>query len=188
MGLYFDELCRAMDLVARQPNSVFIGQTSAVDGTAMHKTLPSFEKTRLKYNTPYDAHQYVESVVCENLQVGMSIGMALQGYTVLSLFPRINFMLYGIDQLINHLDKLPFMGPEPHKPRAIIRTAIGSTFPIDPGPQHKYNYTRAIDLMCKTINVVKLEEPEQIFPAYEFALESSNSSLIVEISDFYNSK
>jgi hypothetical protein len=44
--------------------------------------------------------------------------------------------------------------------------------------------------MCTTIEVIRLDEPEQIFPAYERALlrDDGRSTLLVEHGDFYNEK
>jgi hypothetical protein len=44
--------------------------------------------------------------------------------------------------------------------------------------------------MCKTIEVIRLDEPEQIFPAYKKALEREDgrSTIIVEYGDYYNEK
>ena len=45
-------------------------------------------------------------------------------------------------------------------------------------------------LLCKTIEVIRLDEPEQIFPAYEKALtrDDGRSTIIVEYGDYYNEK
>jgi len=42
MGKYFDELKRAMDYLAEQPDTMFLGQAVAYKGTAMTNTLSSF--------------------------------------------------------------------------------------------------------------------------------------------------
>jgi hypothetical protein len=44
--------------------------------------------------------------------------------------------------------------------------------------------------MCKTIEVIRLDEPDQIFPAYKKALEREDgrSTIIVEYGDYYNEK
>jgi hypothetical protein len=39
-----------------------------------------------------------------------------------------------------------------------------------------------------TVNVVKLEESEQIFKEYQNAYYRKNSTLIVEMMDYYNLK
>jgi pyruvate/2-oxoglutarate/acetoin dehydrogenase E1 component len=75
-----------------------MGQAVAVPGTAMSNTLKGVDPQRL-----------IELPVAEELQMGMTTGMALAGLVPVSLFPRWNFLLCGISQLVNHLDKLAVM-------------------------------------------------------------------------------
>ena len=44
--------------------------------------------------------------------------------------------------------------------------------------------------MAPNIDIVRLEEPEDIFPAYQHAYDRTDgmSSIIVEYGDFYNEK
>ena len=44
--------------------------------------------------------------------------------------------------------------------------------------------------MCTTIEVIRLEEPEDIFPAYEKSLtrDDGMNTILVEYGDFYNDK
>jgi hypothetical protein len=52
------------------------------------------------------------------------------------------------------------------------------------------DFTDALRLMCRTIEVIRLDEPDQIFPAYERALlrDDGRSTLIVEYGDYYSEK
>ena len=45
-------------------------------------------------------------------------------------------------------------------------------------------------MMLKHINIVRLEEPEEIFPSYKEALEREDgvSTLLIEYGDYYNEK
>lgn len=176
---YFDELKRSMDFLARDPRTVFIGQAVAVAGTAMTNTLKDVPKDRL-----------VELPVAEEMQMGMTTGMALAGLIPVSVFPRWNFLLCAINQLINHLDKVQVMSNNGYKVKAIVRTGIGSQRPLHPQYQHVGDYTDALRLMCTTIEVIRLEEPSDIFPAYEKALlrDDGRSTILVEYGDFYNEK
>ena len=45
-----------------------------------------------------------------------------------------------MNQLVNHLDKLPLWG---WHPKVIIRTMVGQTTPLDAGPQHTQNHSDA---------------------------------------------
>ena len=44
--------------------------------------------------------------------------------------------------------------------------------------------------MCKSINIVRLDEPDQIFDAYKLAYERNDnvSTILVEYGDYYNEK
>jgi pyruvate/2-oxoglutarate/acetoin dehydrogenase E1 component len=176
---YFDELKRSMDFLALDPRTVFIGQAVAVAGTTMTNTLKDVPPDRL-----------IELPVAEEMQMGMTTGMALTGLVPVSIFPRWNFVLYAMNQLVNHLDKVQVMSNGGYKAKAIVRTGIGSQRPLHPQYQHVGDFTEAIQSMCTTIEVIRLEEPSEIFPAYEKALlrDDGRSTILVEYGDFYNEK
>ena len=176
---YFDELRRSMEFLASDPRTLFIGQAVAVPGTGMSNTLQGVDPARL-----------VELPVAEELQMGMTTGLALAGMIPVSIFPRWNFLLCGMSQLINHLDKLDVMSSGGYRARAIVRTGIGSQRPLHPQHQHVGDYTDALRSMCTTIEVLRLDEPADIFPAYERALlrDDGRSTLIVEYGDYYGEK
>ncbi len=176
---YFDELKRSMDFLAQDPRTVFLGQAVAVPGTAMTNTLKDVPRERL-----------IELPVAEEMQMGMTIGMALAGQVPVSVFPRWNFLLCAMNQLINHLDKVQVMSNGRYKAKAIVRTGIGSQRPLHPQHQHIGDYTDALKSMCTTIEVIRLDEPADIFPAYEKALlrDDGRSTLLVEYGDFYGEK
>jgi len=178
MGAYRDELLRAMTYLAQFHNSVFLGQAVAVPGTAMYGTLA---------NVPMERR--LELPVEEDLQMGMSIGFAMQGWLPVSIFPRWNFLLLGANQLVNHLDKLREM-TRVTPPKVIVRTSIGSERPLHPGPQHTGDWTEAVAQLLPSVNVVRLDEPHQIFPAYQLAAERTDgqSTLLVEWGDYHQEK
>jgi pyruvate/2-oxoglutarate/acetoin dehydrogenase E1 component len=176
---YFDELKKSMEFLARDSRVLFLGQAVACAGTAMSNTLKEVSRDKL-----------IELPVDEDLQMGICNGMALDGWVPVSIFPRWNFLLLAVNQLVNHLDKIPLMSPGGYRPKVIIRTGIGSVRPLHPQHQHVGDYTEAFRLMCPNIEVIRLDEPGQIFPAYEKALlrEDGKSTLLVEYGDYYNEK
>ncbi len=176
---YFDEIKTSMEWLARDPRTVFIGQAVEVPGTAMSNTVKDIPIARR-----------IELPVAEELQMGMSIGLALQGQVPVSIYPRWNFLLLAANQLVNHLDKLGVMSNGGYQPRVIIRTSIGSQRPLHPQFQHIGDFTESLRLMCTTVEVVRLDEPRQIFPAYERALlrDDGRSTLLVEWGDYYGEK
>lgn len=113
--------------------------------------------------------------------MGMTIGLALQGQVPISIYPRWNFLLLAANQLVNHLDKLGVMSNGGFQPRVIIRTSIGSQRPLHPQFQHIGDFTDAFRLMCTNVEVIRLDEPGQIFPAYERALlrDDGPSTLLI---------
>lgn len=168
-----------MDFLAQDSQTIFIGQAVAVPGTAMTNTLKDVPRDKL-----------IELPVAEEMQMGMTTGLALTGAVPISVFPRWNFLICAMSQLINHLDKLDVMSNGRYKAKCIIRTGIGSQRPLHPQHQHIGDYTEAVRLMCSTIEVIRLDEPSDIFPAYEKALlrEDGRSTLVVEYGDYFNEK
>lgn len=172
MGDYHRQLHTAMHLLAQDKRTIFMGQAVACKGTGMTASFDGIAREKL-----------LEMPVAEDMQLGMAIGMSLSGYLPICVFPRINFLLLAMSQLVLHLDKLPLYSD--YRPKVIIRTAIATPIPLDPGTQHLGDFTAAIDAMLTTVNVVRLEDAAQIVPAYKTAMEREGSSLIVEYSEFY---
>jgi pyruvate/2-oxoglutarate/acetoin dehydrogenase E1 component len=171
---YKEQMTRAMSLLSTN-GYVFVGQSVKFPGTAMYSTL---------VNVPES--QRLELPVAENFQLGLSCGMSFHGINVCSLFPRMDFLLSAYDQLINHLDKIELLSEGRLKPKVIIRTSVGGVKNLNPGLQHVGNYIESLRIMLKTIPVISLKTPESIYPAYEFALKSERSSILVEFGDAYN--
>jgi pyruvate/2-oxoglutarate/acetoin dehydrogenase E1 component len=176
---YSDELYRAMEYLARDHRTIFLGQAVACPGTAMTNTLKNVPREKL-----------LELPVTEEMQMGMSTGLALNGFVPISIYPRWNFLLLAVNQIVNHLDKLPIVSNGGYRPKVIIRTGIGSERPLHPQHQHVGDFTEAFRLMCQTVEVIRVEEPDQIFPAYKKALEREDgrSTIVVEYGDYYNEK
>jgi pyruvate/2-oxoglutarate/acetoin dehydrogenase E1 component len=174
---YFDELKRSMDWLATKPDTIFIGQAVQYAGTAMSNTLKSVDVSKL-----------LEMPVAEDMQMGITNGLALNGYVPISIYPRWNFLVLSANQLINHLDKITMISD--YTPKVIIRTGIGSQRPLHPQYQHIGDYTDALKLMVSNIEVIRVDEPDQIFESYKHAYNRTDgkSTLIIEWGDYYNEK
>jgi|TARA_R100000908_G_C3749424_1_gene144230 pyruvate/2-oxoglutarate/acetoin dehydrogenase E1 component len=168
-----------MEWLSEKDNTIFLGQACKVSGHAISSTL---EKV------PDDKR--VELPVFEETQMGVSTGMALEGFVPITMYPRFDFFILSCNQLINHLDKMRDMSKGDMTPRVIIRVAVGSKNPIDAGPQHTQDHTEAFRKMLTDVNVVQLNEPEDIFPAFKEAYEreDSKSTLLVEYGEYYGTK
>lgn len=163
-------LNQAMLLLAAQPNAIFLGQNVVYDGNVMFK---HFEGIPLS--------QRVELPVAEELQMGMSIGLALQGFLPISVYPRMDFLMLAMNQLVNHLDKLPWMSEGQFTPKVIIRTKVGSKHPLNAGPQHTQDHTGPLEQMLKNVKVAKIRYAAEILRVYEEAIHHPGSTLIVEM-------
>ena len=172
---YKEELQKATDILGKE-GYIFIGQNMLAGGTSMYhmvKHLP--------------VEQRIELPVFEDIQMGMSIGMSLENIKVCTIYPRWDFMILAINQIVNHADKVKRMSNGQFKLKGlIIRTAVGSVSPMFPGEQHCGDYTEALKLMVKDIKVIKLENPEQIVSAYLEAMESDVPTVLIEVPDLYN--
>lgn len=164
-----------MNWLAAQDNVMFLGQAVCYAGTGCYESL-----------TEVPANKKMEFPVAENLQIGVSIGMAINGMIPVSVVPRWNFLLCATDQIVNHLDKLSILSDGKCEPKVIIRVAAGSVTPIDPQEQHKGNFADAFRLMCNTIDIIECGTPESIQPAYEKAYfrDDGRSTIIVEFPDY----
>lgn len=175
---YFSELKKSMEYLAKKKNTIFLGQAVSYPGTAMFNTL---KEVPLK--------KKIELPVAEEMQMGMTVGFMLDKKIPISIYPRFNFLLCSINQLVNHLDKVKEMTGK-NISKAIIRTSIGSIKPLHPQCQHVGDFSKEIKSMCKNINVVKLRYPKDIFFEYKKAVNRKDnvSTILIEYGDFYNSK
>ena len=111
---YKDEIVKSMDWLAAKNDTIFIGQSVSYSGNAIYNTLKSVPENKK-----------IELPVIEELQMGLSTGMALEGYVPITCYPRFDFLILSCNQLVNHLDKMNFMSKGEMKSRVIIRTSIG---------------------------------------------------------------
>lgn len=154
-------------MLAADPRTVFVGQSVRYDGTAMYASLDG---------VPMEKR--IEMPVVEDFQLGFCTGLALMGRVPVCLFPRMDFLLLAANQLVNHLDKLPRYG---WSPKVIIRTVVGSTSPLDAGPQHTMDHTWAFRAMLgPSIGVLSCFTADDVAWAYTYAMQGGDSFLIVE--------
>ena len=168
-----------MNYLAKNERTIFLGQAVKVPGTSMSNTFKEINPNKL-----------IELPVAEEMQMGIANGLAINGLIPVSVFPRWNFLLLAINQLINHLDKIKLMSNDGYKTKVIIRTGIGSERPLHPQYQHVGDFTDAVKKMCTNIEIIKLNEVKDIFPSYKKALEREDgkSTIVVEYGDYYNEK
>ena len=170
---YKDELIRSMEWLSEKDNTIFLGQSVSYSGNAIFNTLKTLPEEKR-----------IELPVFEEIQMGMSAGMALEGYVPISCYPRFDFLMRAMDSLVNHLDKFQVMTENNWKPKVILRTSIGSTNPLNGGVQH----TKQFKEMLTEVKVVMLDKTEDIFTEFQKAYGRDGSTLLIEHGDFYNDK
>ena len=95
---YKDELIKSMKFLGKQDNTIFVGQQTEFKGNALYNTM---------VDVPQDKR--LEFPVAEELQMGVTLGLSMDGNIPISIYPRWNFLLYAVNQLINHVDKFKIM-------------------------------------------------------------------------------
>lgn len=174
---YKDELIKSMKWLGEKENTLFLGQATLCSGHSISTTLTEVPKEKL-----------IELPVMEEVQMGMSAGLSLEGYVPISIYPRFNFFILALNQLVNHIDKMRKMTKNMLIPKTIIRVAIGSKKPLDGGSQHTQNFTESIKQMLDDVVVVELLESEQIFTTFKDAYNRNGSTIVVEWGDYYSEK
>ena len=88
---YKNELIKSMSFLGKKKDTIFLGQSVSYSGNAIYNTL-----------TEVPLSKKIEMPVFEDVQMGISIGMALNNYVVISCFPRFDFLICAMNQLVNH--------------------------------------------------------------------------------------
>ena len=174
---YKEELIKSMKWLGEKENTLFLGQATLFSGHAISGTLTEVPKEKL-----------IELPVMEEVPMGMCAGLSLEGYVPISIYPRFNFMMLSINQLVNHIDTMREMSKGELVPRVIVRVAVGAKKPLDGGSQHTQDFTESIKNMLNDTVVVELKEPEQIFQSFKDAYNRNGSTVLIEWGDYYAEK
>ena len=89
---YKSEIIRSMQFLGSKKNSIFLGQSVRVPGNLIFGSLSKVPNKKK-----------VELPVFEDTQMGMSIGLSLNGYLPITCYPRFDFFILSLNQTINHL-------------------------------------------------------------------------------------
>ncbi len=166
LNQYKTELTRAMTMLGEDPRTIFVGQSLLYGGTGMSETFSGVPREKI-----------IEFPVAEEMQMGVCNGLALAGFIPVCVFPRMNFMLLAISQLANHLNHMQM--------KVLIRVAVGSNQPLDPGPAHTGDYTTALLHLCPNIEIYRLIYNEFIVDSFKSALKTPGPSILIEYMEKY---
>jgi len=170
---YQSEIKKTMQWLSTIDDTIFIGQ-GVLYGDGIYRTLldiPSNKK--------------LEMPVAEDMQMGISTGLALEGYLPITIYLRMDFLILAINQLVNHLDKLEELSNGIFKPKVIIRCIVGSKTPLYPGLQHCQDHTELLKACLTNIDIIKLTSIDMIKTSYRKAIESDKSTILIEMKELY---
>jgi 2-oxoisovalerate dehydrogenase E1 component beta subunit len=170
---YREALKQSMEMLAKDERVRFVGYNIRY-GSRAYGTLK---------DVPFE--KCIETPLAENLMTGIATGMSLEGFRPVLYFERHDFILLGLDGIVNHIDKIEKMSLGEYKTPVIIRAVVGGRKPIDPGLQHTQDYTEAIKKMV-SFPVIDLIKPEQIIKEYRHAIARDGPTLLVERRDLYD--
>jgi pyruvate/2-oxoglutarate/acetoin dehydrogenase E1 component len=166
-------LTKAMSDLSKLDETIFIGQQIIYAGNPMSTTLDEVPKEKM-----------IEVPVMEETQMGMSLGLAITGKTVISFYPRWDFLISAANQLINHVDKYELMTGK--KVNILIRVGKGADIPLDPGHQHKANYIEQFKTMCPNIQVHDLKTWQDVELSYNYVIKEGGIHIMAEYPELYN--
>jgi pyruvate/2-oxoglutarate/acetoin dehydrogenase E1 component len=166
-------LTKAMSDLSKLDETIFIGQQIIYAGNPMSTTLDEVPKEKM-----------IEVPVMEETQMGMSLGLAITGKTVISFYPRWDFLISAANQLINHVDKYELMTGK--KVNILIRVGKGADVPLDPGHQHKANYIEQFKTMCPNIQVHDLKTWQDVELSYNYVIKEGGIHIMAEYPELYN--
>ena len=166
-------LTKVMSDLAKLDETIFIGQQIIYAGNPMSTTLTDVPKEKM-----------IEVPVMEETQMGMSLGLAITGKTVISFYPRWDFVISAANQLINHVDKYELMTGQ--RVNILIRVGKGANVPLDPGHQHKANYINEFKTMCPNIEIHDLKTWQDVELSYKYAIENGGVHILAEYPELYN--
>ena len=84
---YVEHLVKSMEYLAEDERTIFIGQSVKYSGNSIYNTLKTVPDDR-KIETP----------VFEETQMGLSIGLAMEGFVPVTCYPRFDFLLLAVNQ------------------------------------------------------------------------------------------
>lgn len=172
---YKETICKTMaNLSATNPKMVFIGYNvkSGKFGGTLHGV---------------DESKMVETTVAENLMTSMAIGLSIEGFLPVVCFERMDFILNSLDAIVNHLDKLKKISQGEYDPKVLIRCVVGNKHnPLFTGETHVQDFSSAIKLMAPGIDVFTIRNKMQIEAHWNYAIRSTQSTILVEYKDLYN--
>jgi len=169
---YWEAIVQEMEKFAKDDRVLFIGQQCASED--FYNTLKTIS-TEKRYEMP----------VAEEMQMGICIGLAFEGFLPISIYQRMDFLPRAADQLVNHLSICKRMTQGMFNPKVIIRTTVGTNDPFDVGLQHNKDLSEGFQYLVD-FPIIRVKTVQEVHEAYEVARMSDGPTMIVEYQELYN--
>jgi pyruvate/2-oxoglutarate/acetoin dehydrogenase E1 component len=174
MKSYIQKIQEAMLFLSKKKKAIFLGQSVKYPGSSIFESLKTVPKNKK-----------IELPVFEDVQMGLTLGLALEEYFPISCYPRYDFLILGLNQLVNHLDKVNYLTNNSFKSRIFIRTMIGARKPLNAGPQHTQDITNGLKKILTYIKIIHIKKNSNIIKIFKNAL-SDKKKIILFVEDGNN--
>ena len=84
---YKSEIIKSMNYLALKKNTIFLGQSVSIPGNLIYGTLKNIPKSKK-----------LELPVFEETQMGISIGLSLNGFIPVTCYPRFDFFILSLNK------------------------------------------------------------------------------------------
>ncbi len=176
MSIFLNQVRLAMKKISKIKNTIFLGQSVKFSGNSIYSSL---KDVPLK--------KKIELPVFEEVQMGLSIGLAMQGFIPITCFPRFDFLILAMNQLINHADKINYLTNNQFRSKIIIRTLVGAKYPLNAGPQHTQDHTESFKKLLVNTKIISIKKNSNIIQQYllPFRDKKNKVFLFIENADNY---
>lgn len=175
MSEYLNQVCLAMKRVSQVKNTIFLGQSVKYSGNSIYASLKDVPMKKK-----------VELPVFEEVQMGITIGLAMQGFVPITCFPRFDFLILALNQLVNHADKIDHLTNNQFKSKIIIRTLVGAKKPLDAGPQHTQDHTEALKKLLINTKIIKIKKNSNVLKEYLEPFKNNKYKIFLFVEDGNN--
>ena len=175
MSIYLSKIRMAMKKISDVKNTIFLGQSVKYSGNSIYESL---KDVPLK--------KKIELPVFEDVQMGMTVGLAMHGFIPITCFPRYDFLVLALNQLVNHADKIDHLTNNQFKSKIIIRTLVGAKHPLDAGPQHTQDHTEALKKLLINTKITKINKNSNVLKEYLLPFKNNKYKIFLFVEDGSN--
>jgi len=175
MSIFLNQVRLAMKKISKIKKTIFLGQSVKYSGNSIYSSL---KDVPLK--------KKIELPVFEEVQMGLSIGLAMQGFIPITCFPRFDFLILAMNQLINHADKINYLTNNQFRSKIIIRTLVGAKYPLDAGPQHTQDHTESFKKLLVNTKIISIKKNSNVVQQYLLPFRDKKNKVFLFIENAEN--